>query len=77
MEFIWAKRRINIGMKTDDDPKVLLIENNKTDSFILKWVWQKVKPLEDLVIFGSIERAIQFLSDDDNKRSITYIFFRF
>ncbi len=61
-------------MKTDNSPKVLLIERNSVDVFIFKCFWGKVKPLKDLAIAHSSESAVQYLLDENNKRSIKYIF---
>lgn len=61
-------------MKTDISPKVMLIEYNKVDAFIFRSMWQKVFPVRDLVIFNSKLNGIQYLSDDNNKENIEYIF---
>lgn len=61
-------------MTTDNFPSALLIEQNKTDRFIFEQVWQIVISLKELKVTSSGEGALIWLSDEETRQSIRYIF---
>jgi DNA-binding response OmpR family regulator len=61
-------------VKLDDTPTVLLVEDSDDDAFFFELALKKCGMAADLKVVGDGRAAVEFLSNEENRRHVCLIF---